>query len=239
MIRNLKALGLALVAVLAMGAVVGSATASAASFHSEKETTILTGTSVGNHVFSSGSLAVTCTHATFKGTSKGTGSAGNFTTSTLTLHPTYEGCSDNVFGGTDTVDTTGCNYVFNATTNGTGHLPSNIECTAGYSIKVTAPGCTLSFGEQNTTGGVKNTNESSGTTRDSKTVATVTATFTKSGELCFLVSGTSGLYSGTTTLKGYVDNGVTGNIDETEGAAPGKDTTATYSEGAQVGIWWE
>lgn len=239
MIRNLKALGLALVAVLAMGAVVGGASASAATFHSEKETTILTGANVGNHVFSSGSLAVTCTGATFAGTSKGTGSAGNFTASTLTLHPTYTGCSDNVFGGTDTVDTTGCNYVFSATTNGTGHLPSDIECTEGYKIKVTAPGCTLEFGTQTTTGGVKNTNEGSGTSRDSKTVATVTATFSKNGSLCFLVSGTTGVYSGTTTLKGYEDNGVSGPIDEVEGAAPGTDKTTVYTEGNQVGVWWE
>jgi len=54
-----------------------------------------------------------------------------------------------------------------------------------------------------------------------------------------LVSGTTGLYTGQTTLRGYEDKGVTGPIDETHGVAPGTDTTAVYTEGSQVGIWWE
>lgn len=70
-------------------------------------------------------------------------------------------------------------------------------------------------------------------------MATVKVAFIKTGSLCFLVSGTTGVYSGTTTLKGYVDNGVSGPIDEVEGAAPGTDKSAVYTEGAQVGIWWE
>lgn len=228
MIRNFKALGLALVAILAMGAVIASsASAAGERFHSEKETTILTGENEGIHKFGlpNGSFSVECAKAEFKGTSKGEG--GTTTNKTLTLHPTYSECNSSL--GEASVDTSGCNYVFKSETAATGHLPVEIECTTGSTIKVTAPGCTLSFGTQVNGGGLKTENKGSGTTRDSTTISTTTATFTKSGFGCFVISGTEGTYEGATTLKGFLDNGVTGNIDE----------GATYSEGAQVGIWWE
>jgi hypothetical protein len=231
MIRNLKALGLALVALVALSALVASsASAAGERFHSEVEPTILTGTNTNTHVFAAGSAHVECTEATFRGT------ATLKTEATQTVHPTYNGCT--FLGEPATVDTTGCNYVFSSETVA-GVLPVEIECTSGYAIKVTSPGCTLTFGAQKNTGGVTVTNEGSGTTRDSKVVSSTGATFTKSGSLCFLVSGTTGTYTGTTTVKGFKDEGVTGPIDETEGAAPGKDVTTVYKEGAQVGVWWE
>jgi len=231
MIRNLKALGLALVALVALSAVAaGSASAAGERFHSEVEPTIITGTSTNTHVFSAGGANVECTSATFNGTST------LKTEATQTVHPTYSGCT--FIGEPATVDTTGCNYVFGSETVG-GKLPAEIECTTGYSIKVTTPGCTLTFAAQKNTGGLTVTNEGAGSTRDTKTVSETGATFSKSGPLCFLVSGTTGTYKGTTTVKGFKDEGVTGPIDETEGAAPGKDVTTVYKEGAQVGIWWE
>jgi hypothetical protein len=221
MIRNLKALGLALVALVALSAVVaGSASAAGERFHSEAEPTIITGVSTNTHVFAAGGANVECTGAEFKGTSKVK------TETTQTVHPTYTGCT--FIGEKATIDTAGCNYVFGSETV-EGRLPVEIECTTGSSIKVTAPGCTLTFGAQKNTGGVTVTNEGSGNLRDSKVVSSTGATFTKSGSLCFLVSGTTGTYTGTTTVKGFKDEGVTGNIDE----------GATYKEGAQVGVWWE
>jgi len=50
---------------------------------------------------------------------------------------------------------------------------------------------------------------------------------------------TTGTWIGTMSVKGFKDEGVTGPIDETEGAAPGKDVTTVYKGSAQVGIWWE
>jgi hypothetical protein len=231
MIRNLKALGLALVALVALSAVVaGSASAAGERFHSEVEPTIITGTSTNTHVFAASGATVECTGATFSGTST------LKTETTQTVHPTYSGCT--FFGEPASVDTTGCNYVFESETVA-GKMPAEIECTAGYAIKVTSPGCTLTFGPQKNTGGLVVTNEGAGTTRDTKTISETGATFSKSGPLCFAISGTTGTYKGTTTVKGFKDNGVTGPIDETEGVAPGKDVTAVYNEGAQVGIWWE
>lgn len=210
MTHKLKAMGLALVAVFALSAMV-AASASASAFHSEASSTIITGSGEGTHTFTASGFSVECTTATFKGTSSGT------ETSSLEMHPEYSGCESSL--GAAPVDTAGCNYVFNATTNGTGHLPSNISCTGTSTIKVTAPGCTLSFGTQNTTGGVKATNLGTGSSRDTTVDATVTASFTKSGSFCFVISGNTGTYTGNTTVVGYANNG--------------------GAEGAQVGTWWE
>ena len=233
MIRIVKALGPALVAVLAMGALV-AANASAASFHSEVERTILTGENESGtqDVIKAGSFEVTCNKSTYSGTSVGGGASGNFVSSSITLHPTYSGCSDNVFGGTDTISTTGCSYIFEAETNATKHLPTSIECTTGFAIKIIASGCTLSFGTQLTSGGEGVKNEGVGSSRDITLTTTFKFKFTKSGFSCGLISATEAEYTGKTTLKGYIDNGVTGEIDEAA-------STAVYTEGAQVGIWWQ
>jgi len=237
MIINIKATCLTLAAICAVSALLAPV-ASASLFRSEKEKTILTGEGI-NHVFKSGSLEVTCKNTTWGGTAVGAGPLGGWITKELTLHPTDFGCSDNIFGGSDEIDTTGCNYVFKSETNATKDLTSEIECTTGYAIKVTMSGCTLTFHPQPLGGGAVVLNEGSASTRDTKFVFTATATFTKSGFSCGLVSGTTGETIGTTTLKGFVDNGVSGWIDEVEGPTPGLDRTTTYSEGAQVGIWWE
>ena len=222
MIRKFKALGLALVAVFAFSALAATG-ASAATFHSDVEPTIITGSNAGegSHVFKASGAEIQCPIAEFKGT------AAKKTENTIKLHPTYGGCiflEENA-----AIDTTGCDYIFHGTTNAGGHLPVQISCTGTNVIKVTTGACTLSFGNQTATGGVKATNFGSFSSRDMTVDATATVTFTKSGPLCFLISGTTGTYTGGTTVKGYVDNGVTGNIDE----------GATYKEGAQVGVWWE
>jgi hypothetical protein len=232
MIRNLKVLGLAIMALAALSGLVASgASAAGERFHSEAEPAIITGTSTNTHVFEPENGAnAECTSATFRGTAK------LKTEATQTVHPTYSGCT--FLGEPATVDTTGCNYIAGSETVG-GRLPTGIECTEGYTIKITTPGCTLTFGGQQFTGGMTVTNEGSGSTRDSKVVLAMSAVFSKSGSLCFLVAGTVATFTGTATVKGFKDEGVTGPIDETEGAAPGKDVTAVYKEGAQVGIWWE
>jgi hypothetical protein len=80
-------------------------------------------------------------------------------------------------------------------------------------------------------------NEGSGHERDIKVTLTAGLTLSKD-ELgtCFLISGTKGL-AGTITLKGFVDNGVTGPIDETEGAspAPTKPPSTTRVRGSASG----
>jgi hypothetical protein len=221
MVRKLEVLSLALAAFAALNAL-AACTASAAGerFHSEVEPTIVTAANTNTFVFSSSGASTECTTIVFKGTMRVR------TEATWTMHPGYAGCT--FLGEPATVDTAGCNYVFGAET-ASSVIPVEIECTAGAAMKVTSPGCTLTFGGQKLTGGVSVTNEGSGSTRDSRVVWEVGTTFSKSGSLCFLFSGTTGTLKGTTTVKGFIDNGVSGNIDE----------GATYTEGAQVGIWWE
>jgi hypothetical protein len=226
MTRNLKALGLALMAVLALGAIAaGSASAAGERFHSEEKTTILTGTSEASHVFAASGFSVTCTEAHFRGTT--IGDSGTTTSTTLSVHPIYTGCTSSL--GAAPVDTNGCNYTFDSETNASKHLPISIFCTPSNVIKVTAPGCTLSFGSQNIVNGASVANLGAGTTRDVTVTATATATFSKSGFGCFVIGGTTGTYTGPTTVKGFKDNGTTGDLHT---------DSAIYHEGAQIGITW-
>jgi hypothetical protein len=222
MIRNLKALGLALIALGAFGAIMASgASAAGERFHCEVEPCTITATSEANHVFSAGETAVVCTHAEFKGT------ATVLTEASQEVHPTYSGCT--FLGESAKVETNNCNYKFGSETVN-GHLPVNIVCTGTSKIKVVTSACTLSFGSQTTTGGVTVTNSGSGSSRTSTVSSTTGATFSKSGFLCFAVPGTTGTYTGPTTTTCYEDLGTSGAVDQ--------DTT-TYTEGKQVGCWWE
>jgi hypothetical protein len=222
MIRNLKALGLALIALGALGAVMASgASAAGERFHCEKAPCIITGESEAPHVFAA-NVPVTCSKAFFKGTQ------ANLTETTQEVHPTYSGCE--FLEEPATVDTNECDYVFESETTAAGHLPVSIKCTGSSKISVTTSACNLSFGSQANTGGIKVVNGGSGTSRDTTVTSTTGATFTKAGPFCFLVSGTTGTYSGPTTTKCYEDKGISGPVD--------LDTT-TYTEGLQVGCWWE
>jgi hypothetical protein len=220
MMRNLKALGLALFAVLALGALaVASASAAGEQFHADVEPSVLTGTNEGegNHVFKAGEAEVVCTTAKFAGTTS------TKTTTSQNVHPTYSGCT--FLGSAATVDTAGCNYVLSSEVGAGGVAPVEISCTGTNKIKVTGAGCTLSFGSQLTEGGA--TYKTLATTPKTVTSTSNTkATFTKSGLLCGAVTGTVGTYTGSVITKTYEDKGGPTNEDE-------------YTEGAQVNGWWE
>lgn len=222
MTRNLKIVGLAVMAVLAVSAVYASA-ASAALFHSEAQVTELTGEQKTQNVFTVNGGTVKCEIAKFAGKITATGGSGtNWTSETVTVHPTYETCTG--FGQNVTINTgteaAGCNYVLNA--NGT---IDKIECAEGQKIVITGKttGCTVTVGPQvkGTTAGtlvnpnVDYTNEGSKTTRDVLVTATVgnegTAhtsgsisgvLYTSSGGACG-ASGNNGSYRGTVTVRGY------------------------------------
>jgi hypothetical protein len=219
--RKIKTLGLALVAVFAFSAL-ASASASAALFNSaDPVDTVITGHSETDQVFVA-TATVTCTTGAFKGTQTGATSA------TLRIRPTYTNCSSSL-GGTTTVSTKGCDYVFNSNLTG-NHAPVDIECEAGHNIIINNSLCTIYIGTQTDIGqGVTYTNI------NSKKEVTVNATATsininkKEGPFCFLV-GSTGTYTGKAIVKGYADNGApSGNA--TDGF--------TYNEGAQVNVWWE
>jgi hypothetical protein len=104
MIRNLKVLGLALVALLAMSALASTASAQ---FESEAESTNLTVSTNAMQKFapSEGSTAVECT--TIKVTGTQTGKANT----TVTIAPVYSNC-ETFLGAATSVNTNGCKYVF-------------------------------------------------------------------------------------------------------------------------------
>ena len=186
MIRNLKSLGLALMAVAAFG-VVGVSAASAAEFHSEGATTTLTGTQTSQHVFTTTAGTVKCNTATFSGTQSGA------TTQFVTVTPFYSGCI--AFGFINVpIHVNACTYTFDA--NNSGQV--EIKCPAGKAIEMTAPGCTTTIGAQKGLKSRTYTNEGAGTTRE-------LTVHTNIAGIHYVECGTTrtnGTYVGTTKITG-------------------------------------
>jgi hypothetical protein len=200
MIRSVKMLGLAVVAVLAMSAVVASA-AMAENFHSESSPTVLSGSQTATHEFTTSVGTVTCTTATFAGEATGT------SVSEVSVHPTYEGCKLSGINISVTITTTGCNYRFYNVASKSG--PTDIVCETGKSITVAGPGCTVTVGGQTGLNSVSYANEGAETSRTVKVTASVTGiAYSTKGFLCGTSSKTNGTYSGPTSVKGLTGGGV-------------------------------
>jgi hypothetical protein len=214
--RKLKALGAALMAVLAFSAVAVS-TASAWEFHGEAAHTVLTGNQVGEDVFTVNAGTVRCKSATYSGTNSVA------TTTTQTVSPTYKECT--AFGFVSTaIDTNGCAYEFHAVGTGT---PSDftgtttIVCSSGQPIVVTAFNCEVTVPAQHIKGGsVVFKNEGAGKTRDVLTEVNLSGIeyiqHSKSFPGCTSNETkpfTNGTYTGKATIRGL------------------------NTEGAQIGVW--
>jgi hypothetical protein len=248
MTRNFKAFGLALVAMVAFGAFAaqGASAVVEHSFRSGAANTVLTGQNESYTTGSSkdkftatGGLVVEC-DATFEGTNTGT------TADTVTVHPKYHNCTSGF--GNATVDTDGCNYVFDSdTTQASGHSTSsehaavNLECESSHVIKVTATGCTLQFSASHSSVAVNQSLHGvrySEVTHSSKKSMTVTATVRTvhytalAGSFCGLAGHAAGTYTnGSYDTKATV----TGFTDST--VVSGSTTTGrVWSHGAQVDI---
>ncbi len=180
MVRNLKALGIALVAVFALSAVVASAaSAEPALFTAEgigaAETAEVSGgqTAAGKDTFTLNGLKLTCTTATLSGKALAAGPSST----NITLTPKYEGCHVVIAGLTKTVTVTPnkCGYQFNATKNtpaGTLKADLTIECATGEGIEIhiystanteTTTTCTYIVTHQTINGGITLTNKAGGT----------------------------------------------------------------------------
>jgi hypothetical protein len=155
MTRDLKALGLALLAAAALGAVgaQGALGAVEHEFHSDGPKTTITGKNVGTVKFAVGAAGTfECTTSVTEGTQTGTEvSAGTYRSDTLTLKPTYSGCT---FGGQPaTFNPNHCAYVFDSDTttgNPTGGEHANVEteCSGGSEIEIDTSVCTITIGAQ-------------------------------------------------------------------------------------------
>jgi len=221
MIRNLKALGLALLAICALGAVASSAASAAVEheFHADGETAVSTGKNTNTHELLVGSTPVKCKKVETKSTRTGTlVSAGTYKVDELTVTPHYTECE---FGGKPaTVEVMHCAYVFDSDTttgNSTGgeHAQVIIECEGTDVITVITSIGTFTVGPQTIKDGISYKNDPSNKNAV-EVVATaheVALTCQRTLESqpvsgCLLVpQGKVGKYTGTLTSTCYKDEG--------------------------------
>lgn len=215
MTRNLKALGLALVAVFALSAMAVQV-ASAHTFTAEKAPVTLHGTQENTQVLSFTGKSMECNRITYHGTLASNSAA------VLTLHPTYSACN---FGGIEmgVHVPANCNMVFGSNTPSANMAPVSFECEHGEPIRLDIGEiCTLTIGDTHppatTTvnqnfNGVHYTNIGTGTTREITVDETIeNITVTAEGSLCFLAGILTGTHANATaigkaTFTGTEDSG--------------------------------
>lgn len=192
MIRSLKILGPAVLAVLAM-ATAGAAPASAALFHSEVEDTTIEGTQASAHIFQFGEILITCDGGTLKGTQPVK------TTESLTLTPSYTGCHMVIGGATISVTPkfNGCD--FRVFAGGS----ANLECPPGKILEFSSTYCTWKLGSQT----VKSAAYDNNGKHLDVTWALGGLTYTYASLLCGSGAKNNGAFQGTTTLQGKSSKG--------------------------------
>lgn len=212
MIRNIKALGLALIAVTAMSSVaVSAAQAAPGELHVHENTkAVLTATITPNtiHKLAIGTGSpVECTTASLEGTVENATHGSpqpSITVTEATVTATYSGCQ--FLGGGATVRMNGCKYKL----VGTAVLTSQaqvIGCTAGKQIEIIAGGgaCTITIGAQAALPHVTYQHVVHANTKETDAVAHATVSgiaYTRDGFFC--PSGNAS-FTGTTTLRAFKD----------------------------------
>jgi hypothetical protein len=223
MIRNLKALGLALVAVFAMSAMAASAAQAVtddAQVTVETFPAIFDGTQNGVQVFNREGRTMTCTTAEFHSEVQSTDSK-----TTITVKPTYSGCHSNIpLIGTlpMTVTMNGCDYLLHLTKDtpsGTFTADTTIVCPLNKEIEVhiyqnhanhtsNTSLCTMKFPAQTPGGTIDLTNKAAGGTTPKNWIeadinlAGITSTVTPANVVCGLNHDATGSLTGNATLKG-------------------------------------
>jgi hypothetical protein len=179
MIRNLKTLGVALCAVLALSVVVASA-ASAANFTASSYSTTGTGESkLGNDTFTTEAGTVEC-----KSHFQGTLAASS---TTLTVNAKYTECK--AFGFASATVTMGtCDYKFkeaSAVVSDKSTAKADVVCTGAEIIKISASTCKATVGAQSPGGTVSITNNTAaGDVSVQANFTGINYTVTEDGFLC-------------------------------------------------------
>jgi hypothetical protein len=193
MIRNLKTLGLAVVAVLATSAMVVSM-ASAAEYHSANAPTTITGSQYSTNAFHvPGAGTLECTTATLHG------SLSTTTATELTVHPTYSGCK--AFGfATTHVTTIFCDYTFTQP-YALQWSEMHVVCSDANLIRITptvfgGSVCTVTIGSQSPTGYVQFINEGSNV----RAIWNMTSVSHSAG--CGASAASDGTYTGSVLMQG-------------------------------------
>ena len=148
--KHIKTLGLLAIAVMALAAIFGTASASAApKFTAGKAGAKINETTLVTHVFSVTGNKTECTNITYTGSTEGTETTSQMVT------PKYEGCT--AFGFAATVTVTNCTYTLLATGN---VKVENSGGTCSITIKVNNvfAQCEVTIGAQEIVSGVSYSN---------------------------------------------------------------------------------
>jgi hypothetical protein len=239
MTRNLKTLGLALVAMLAIGAI-GAQVASAVvehSFRSGADETVATARteSYGNAEHKSMDVLTTTAGLTVECYGTYEGKVVGKIVDQVTVHPKYSTCTPN---GT-VVHTDGCNLVFDSDTDTSNghfsteeHAQATLECEAGHVIEITRPGCNIAVAPQTVRGARYTyvTHSSKSALTGAITFRTLTYTAT-AGSFCGISGHAAGVYT-----NGKIDGKVEATGYEA-GTATGSTTSGTtWIHGSQTNI---
>jgi hypothetical protein len=237
MIRNLKALGLALVAVFALSAVAASAASAQQGFITSTGPVTLDGVEDGTNYFEIhnlepfGKVRVECPGSTFKGHEVGSTKGIPSGAKTATITPNYNNltCNINENEHKATVTTNGCDFVFHLGETTAEHVEykvtADIVCPTGKEIEVEAyfsgsnenlKVCTVKVPAQNGLVGLDIRNDPEGTG-----ALTITG----------LVTGIHATWSGLGCTAGETNNATyTANITATGTNSEGGATAVSISE---------
>lgn len=219
MTRNLKALGLALVAMFAMSGLAASAAQAVSTFNSDGTPTFLTAEAKTSQTFVDGEKEVICEKVGVAATDKIVGTS----VTEVTVHPTYSGSPAEPNGAACTaklsatesvkafVEFTTCDYKFTAATDANGHAVTHIVCTTpgdAIHIKVTALKLKCYTITEQTLGGGGSGGgvhyDTTGTTPNRDIDVTATNIKVKAHREGACGEGeTTATYNGTVTVKGH------------------------------------
>jgi hypothetical protein len=192
MMRNLKTMGMALLAVLAFSAVAASgAQAAAAHFTGTLNATLSGTTETGFvEVFKTTAGSVSC-HGSYSG------KVTVATNEAQTINASYTNCAP-FFGATPVVNMGSCDFVFHPGTygaagSGTSTGTADIICTSSSTITITVPGCTVTIHEQKGLSRIHYQNSGTGITVKPEVT---NIKFTHAGFLCGTGTGTTGTFGG-------------------------------------------
>jgi hypothetical protein len=200
MIRSIKALGLGLLAVLAVSTAAAPAASANPFFHGEFAGTFLTGAQTGivANVLTTDLGEMKCNVVKFGGMQ------APMTTTTMTLKPNYEECQ--MAGENAVVTLNGCRYTFHLEEQAEPiEARMGIECPAGEELEIDTPECTTTIPPQEPRKEVTFTNEGAGTTRAVVADLNVSGIhYVEHGAGCASQKQTTenGTYTGVITVKG-------------------------------------
>jgi len=192
--KHIKTLGLLAVAVMALAAVFGTASASAAKFTAGKVGAAIEETTLKNHVFTITGSNTECTNISYTGATEALESESQMVT------PSYSGCT--AFGFAATITNTNCTYTLTA--NKTVHIQSTGGGTCSLTIRVNNvfAQCDVTVGVQNGLASVTYTN-GAGDLVVVVNISKISAKVNESSGLCPLTVGshTTASYTGESTVK--------------------------------------